>query len=285
MLKFFKSFQNFTTYQRDKAFTDKQYYKFMHKKMNWKSPKTLNEKIQIWKLSKEMETLWPYADKLEVRKIVEKRVGSNILNKIYGIWNNVSDIDFGGLPNQFVLKTNHGSAMYVIVKDKKTMDVIDIQHKLNYWLNINYYKSYGRERQYKFIKPKIFAEKYLEDKNGKLLDYKFFCFGGKVAFIHLTIDRFSKNKRKNFYDMNWKKLPFTLGPLPDSKKKFPKPKNFAKMIEIAEKLSSGLKLARIDLYNVDGKIYFGEITLTPGNGMDIFHPLKYDLYYGSLLKL
>jgi hypothetical protein len=85
--------------------------------------------------------------------------------------------------------------------------------------------------------------------------------------------------------MNWKKLPFTLGPLPDSKKKFPKPKNFAKMIEIAEKLSSGLKLARIDLYNVDGKIYFGEITLTPGNGMDIFHPLKYDLYYGSLLKL
>lgn len=232
-----------------------------------------------------MENLWPYADKWEVRKIVKRKIGPGILTKVYGVWENALEIDFKKLPKKFVLKPNHGSSWVIVVKDKSTIDEADVRHKLNYWLKINYYYWYGRERQYKLIEPKIIGEQYLEDNNKNLLDYKFFCFGGKVRFIHLTIDRFTDHKRKNFYDRNWNRLPFTYGPLPGSDKKFPKPKNFSKMIEIAEKLSSGLKLARIDLYNLNGKIYFGEITLTPGNGMDIFRPKKYDQIYGDLLKL
>jgi len=285
MIRLFRKIKEFITYRQDRAFTDKQYWQFMHKKMNWTNPQTLNEKIQLYKLSKDMEGLWPYADKLAVRKIVKKRVGSKILNKVYGIWKSASEINFKKLPKRFVLKTNHGSAMYIVIKDKSTINEEGVRHMLNYWLNINYYEWYGKERQYNLIVPKIFCERYLEDKNKKLFFLLFFCFDGQVHFIHFTVDRFTNHKRKNFYDRNWKRLPFTLGPLPSSDKKYPKPKNLSKMIDVAEKLSSGLKLARVDLYNVDGKIYFGEITLTPGNGMDIFHPVKYDRHYGSLFKL
>jgi hypothetical protein len=285
MIMLFQRIKQFIVNKRDRAFVERQYWEYCKKKIDWKDPKTYNEKLQIYKLSDKMEKLWPYADKWAVRKIVERKVGANILNRVYGLWKNASDIDFNKLPRQFVLKATHGSNWNIVVKDKKIIDKDDIRSKLNSWLKINYYYWYGRERQYKLIKPKIICEKYLEDKKGNLLDYKLFCFDGKVHLIQITIDRFSDHKTTNFYDVKWKLLPFTFGAYPNSNKKYPKPKNLSKMIEIAEKLASDLKHARVDLYNVDGRIYFGEVTLTHGNGKNIFHPEKYNRYYGNLFHL
>jgi len=256
----------------------------MHKKIDWKNPKTYNEKLQIYKLSKGMENLWPYTNKWEVRKFVKKQLGQKILNKIYGHWENASQIDFSKLPNQFVLRTNHGSGWSIIVKDKNTIDAEEVRNKLNYWLKCNYYDFYGKERQYKLIKPMIFCSKYLADKNGQLMDYKFFCFDGRVHFIQLDIDRYTNHKR-NFYDRDWKKLPLSKGPYPNSNKNYLKPGNFTEMIDVAEKLSAKFKHARIDLYNVDGKIYFSEITFTPDCGLLPFQPKKYNTIYGELLHL
>lgn len=284
MMRLIQNLFEYFGYQRDKAFTNRQYWEYTGKKIDWKNPKTFNEKLQVYKLSKEVEGLWRYSDKWEARKIVKKKVGAKILNKVYGTWNKAEDINFERLPKRYVLKTNHGSAWYIMVQDKDKLDIADARHKLNYWLNKNYYWWYARERQYKLIKPKVFAERFLADKKGELPDFKFYCFSGRVHLVHITVGRFTDHRRA-YFDRNWKRLPFNYGPHKLSEKRYPKPKNLSKMIEIAETLSLGLKFARVDLYNVDGKIYFGEITLVPGAGLEVFHPAKYDRYYGSLLKL
>lgn len=280
----YRTLAEFLAYQRDKKFTEKQYWQFSKKGIDWNNPKTYNEKLQIYKLSKGMEKLWPYTDKWLVRKFVRKQIGSKILNKVYGIWEDASEINFNKLPKRFVLKTNHGSGWNIIVKDKSVINFKEVRNKLNAWLKINYYDYYGKERQYKLIKPKILCVKYLEDKKGQLKDYKFFCFDGKAHFIQVDIGRYTNHKR-NFYDRDWKSLPFTKGPYPNSGKIDPKPKNFRKMVNIAEKLSSKFKHARIDLYNVDGKIYFSETTFTPDCGLLSFRPEKYNRIYGDLLHL
>lgn len=284
MTNLFPAIREFIANQKDKAFIDKQYRQYFGKKLDWKNPKTYNEKLQVYKLLPGTEILWRYADKWEVRKIVKRKVGSQILNKVYGLWENASEIDFSKLPKQFVLKANHGSGWNIIVTDKRGIDEDGIRSKLNSWLKTNYYAWWGKERQYKLIKSKIICEKYLEDKKGELQDYKFFCFHGKMQFIQFTIDRFIDHRR-NFYDRSWKRLPFRYGPYPTSPKKYPKPKNLPMMIKMAETLASDLKHARVDLYNVDDKIYFGEITLMPGGGTDIFYPAKYDRIYGKMLRL
>lgn len=276
-----KTIKDFVIYQRDKLIVDRQYWKAQHKKINWRNPKTYNDYLHLAMIDTEAEKLWIYVDKLEVRKFVKKRVGSHILNKVENVYRSTEEIDFNSLPNQFALKTNHGSSWNIICKNKKELNWPEAKNKIDGWINRNYYYLF-RERPYKLIKPKIFLEKYLKNKQEELPDYKFFCFHGQPKFIQTNTDRFTKNHRQTFFSLDWKKLPF-YRLVPSSNKTIPCPSNLSKMLEIASKLSSSKDFthARVDLYQVDNKIYFGEMTLTPGAGIYNFKPNKYEYLLGE----
>lgn len=266
----------------DKFFVNIKYYMVFKKWINWENPKTYNEKICIFKISPEAEKLWIYADKWKVRKFVARKIGKKYLNKVYGVYNSVEEIDLKKLPNQFVLKTTHGSGWIIICKNKAELDWKKTKKTLKRWLKASYYKKY-KERYYRLIKPMIICEKYLEEKNGQLADYKFFCFDGQPKFIHFDIDRFT-NHRRNFYDLKWQKLPFSQG-CPNIKEKIPKPKGLSKMIKMAKTLSVDFNHARIDFYHLNNKIYFSEITFAQYSGTHPFIPKKYDYILGKYFKI
>ena len=276
-----KTVSHFLSYQRDKLISNRNYWKAQHKKINWHNPQTYNDHLYLAMIDPEAEKLWKYVDKLEVRKYVEKRIGPQILNKVEKVFDSTNEIDFDLLPNKFALKTNHASSWNVISDNKKEINWQEAKNKLDGWLNRNYYHLF-RERPYKLVKPKIFLEKYLENKHKELPDYKFFCFHGQVKFIQVNTDRYAKNHRQTFFDLNWKKLPF-YRLTPSSKKKISPPSKLADMLTIASKLSNSKDFVhvRVDLYQVDNKIYFGELTLTPGAGVYVFMPYKYEYELGK----
>ena len=242
------------------------------------------EKIQWLKLYGNLETYEDLADKYLVRDYVEKEIGSKYLIELIDVYDSTKEINFDQLPKSFVLKLNTGSGCNIICKDKDYFDKDKAIKKLNKWLKEDFSKQ-KKEPQYKNIKKKILCEKYMEDNQGQLLDYKFFCFNGKVEFLKVNFDRFEGHKI-NFYDTDWNLLNFK-GNHPHYFGKVEKPKNLDKMIEISEKLaiSTGLSFVRIDLYNIDGEIYFGEITLTPNSGKAIFKPIEKDLEYAKKIEL
>ena len=265
-------------YQKDKEFVDNHYFSIFGKKVDWENPKTFNEKIQVFKISKESEKLWPYVDKVEVRKYVEKTIGAKYLIPIIGIYNNADEINFDELPNKFVLKANHGSGWNIICKDKITLNWEKTKQTLNSWLVQNFYNRY-RERQYKLIKPRIIVEKFIGRTNVDLIDYKFFCFKGKPLYIEADTDRSMAHKR-NFYNLSWKKIPLTIG-YPNNPQKIKKPKMLSKMINTSKILSKNFRHVRVDLYSIEKKIYFSELTFTPDNGTKKFIPEKYNLIFGK----
>ena len=196
--------------------------------------------------------------------------------------------DFDSLPNSFVMKSNHGSAHVVIVKDLASESLLDLVDKGNKWLSEDHYE-FTKEKQYKSIPRKIIFEELLSDDNGNVPeDYKFHCFKGEVEFIHVDAGRFV-NHTRNFYDLDWNLLEFEWSPFKKGKSKYPngpidsKPENLEEMILIAKKLSKSFDYVRIDLFNIGGKIYFGEITLHHESGWGRFSPVFYDKKYGSLL--
>lgn len=270
--------QEFINYQKDRCFVQKQYKSVFHRQINWRHPVTYNEKLNVDKISPQFEKLWPYVDKWRVRKFVAKKLGRQILNQVYGVYRDPESIDLESLPNQFVLKATHGSSWNIICKKKADLDWPAVKQQLKTWLKTNYYSLF-RERQYKLIPPQIMCEKYLEDNQGQLTDYKFFCFHGQPRFIQVDINRFS-NHRRNHYTLDWQKLPFSQI-YPTTYKKIPRPTNLAKMITIAETLSAGFPHVKVDLYNVKRKVYFGELTLTHTSGLHPFKPMKYDYIFGQ----
>ena len=178
---------------------------------------------------------------------------------------------------------NTGSGYNIIVNNKKDIDVNRINTKLNKWLKEDYYKI-KKEPQYKNIEKKILIEKYLNDKNDELNDFKFYCFNGKVECIEVDFDRFSEHTM-NFYDVNWKLLDLKKGSYLNYSKEFKKPANLKKMITLAECISSEFPFARNDFYNIDGKVIFGEITLTPAGGLTPFKPLDKDIEFANKIDL
>lgn len=251
---------------------------------NIDNPKSFNEKIQWLKLYYRNPLLTKCADKYTVREYVKEKIGEQYLIPLIGIYDNPDQIDFNKLPNKFVLKTNNGSGKNIICKNKKKLNIEETKSKLTEWLkpeNSHYFYSY--EWAYKDIKPKIICEEYLESKDGDLKDYKFMCFHGKIENIFVCTDR--KNSLKvNFYDLNWKLLPFTRL-YPNSNKKISKPKYFKKMVEIAEMLAKDFPFVRVDLYENKNNIYFGELTFYPGNGMEKFQPPEWDYKMGKFLSI
>lgn len=255
----------------DKVFL-KIYFRFkMGYKLDLKSPKTLNEKIQCLKLYNRKTLYTKLADKYEVRKYIKENLGEEYLIPLIGVYDSFDKIKFDELPNQFVIKCNHDSASVIVCKDKKNFDYDAAKDKITRSLKSNYYYGW-REWAYKDIKPRIIIEKYMEDKkNGELIDYKFYCSNGKCNYVMTCSNRMKDGTKFYYFDQEWniqKKMSYDGMKLKENCP-IKKPKNLKEMFETARKLSKKIPFVRIDLYNVDNKIFFGEYTFYPCGGFDL----------------
>ncbi len=258
------------------------YFSRMGRRLNLDDPKTFNEKIQWMKLYDNTQLKTTLTDKVAVREWITEKIGEQYLIPCLGVWDEFEQIDFDTLPDQFVLKANHGSGWNLIVKNKETFCKEDAAKKFRDWLSRNY-AWHGLELHYKGIVPKIFAEEYIENTEGDLCDYKFLCFDGKIKYAWIDMQRFTDHRR-NIYDSDWNEQDFSID-YPKSLIHIEKPEHFETMKEIAGVLSTGFPLVRVDLYQIDNKIYFGEMTFTCGNGENKFCPEEYDLVLGKQIKL
>lgn len=261
----------------------KWYKKRTGRELNLENPKTFNEKIQWLKLYDNSPLKTKLADKYLVREWIKENLDEEYLIPLLGVYDSFDEIDFDRFPDKFVLKANHGCAWNIIVKDKQKFDKKKAKKKFDKWMKRNYALKAGFEMQYKDIPPKIIAEAFIQDSKGELNDYKVLCFNGEPKFIWIDQGRFS-NRTENIYDTKWNLQPFLLT-YENSKEEVPPPENLETMIEFARKLSRDFALVRVDFYNVDGKIYFGEMTFTSASGVDVFKPAEYDLKLGEMLKL
>lgn len=253
--------------------------------MDWDNPKTFNEKLQWLKVYNRHPEYTKMVDKVTVKKYVADIIGEQYIIPTLGVWKTVEEVDFKSLPDRFVIKCNHnsGKGMY-ICKDKSAMDEEDIRCGLRRGLQENYVIQ-NREYPYKNVPRRIIAEQYMEDESGyELKDYKFFCFDGEPRMIQLDFDRFTQHK-KNLYSLEWELLPFSFNYPSHPECIFPKPDGLEKMIALARILSKGIPFVRVDFYNINGKIYFGEMTFFPATGLGKFRPEEWDLKLGSMINL
>ena len=255
--------------------------------IDFKQPKTLNEKLQRNKLYGYQNIFTILSDKYRVRQYVAGIIGKKYLIPLYTVLNSEKDFTLDLLPSSFAAKPTHSSGEILIVKDRSTLNEKKLRLEFRKWLKINHYKR-SLEPQYKHIEPRILIEKLLLDQDENIpMDLKFHCFSGNVEMIQVDIDRF-KDHRRNFYSIHWERLPFNWTPAdkykrpayqggPDVKP----PESLNEMVMLAEKLARNFGYIRVDLYNCQGTIYFGELTLSHGSGFEPFFPDEYDFYYGE----
>ena len=263
------------------------YYFFsMRKRLNLKTPSTFNEKVNWLKLHDHNPLYTSLVDKLEAKDYVTKKVGAGHVFPTLGIWHRPEDIEWDALPSRFVLKTTQGGGGIgvIICHDKTKFDKAKAIAKLNSALKQNLYTS-SREWPYRDVRPRIFAEPYMEDEHGELRDYKFFCFGGKVKALFIAEDRQGDEETKfDFFDADFHHLDIRNGH-PNASVPPEKPLSFEKMKEMAERLSQGIPHLRVDFYEANGKIYFGELTFSHWSGFTPFEPAEWDLRFGQWLEL
>jgi len=267
----------------DKLFLSYKFRLLMHKKLDLKNPKTYNEKLQWLKLYDKKPEYSDMVDKYEAKRVVANLIGEQYIIPTIGVWEEFADIDFKQLSEQFVLKTTHDSGGVIICKDKSKLDIAAARKKINFRLKHNYF-NYDREWPYKNLRPRIVAEQLMVDENGmELKDYKFFCFDGEPKAMFIATGR-PHDTRFDFFDMDFNHLPFTNGH-ENATNPIHKPQNFELMIELARKLSVGIPHVRVDLYSINGKVYFGELTFSHWGGMVAFEPEEWDYTFGSWLNL
>lgn len=258
------------------------------KELDLEHPKTFNEKINWSKLYDRNPRKTELSDKYLVREYVEKKIGRKYLIPLLGVWDSVDEIEFTALPLQFVIKCTHGSGWNIFVKDKYAVNYNEIKKKLTKWMKTNFAYEAGLEMQYDGIKPRIIAEKYLDSSSDKGIDdYKFFCFDGKVFCLY-KMEEYTFNHaegRLGFFDRNFNLLQYRRKDYKALSLPQESPLNFQKMIDIAEVLSEGFPHVRVDMYNINGKIYFGEMTFSTSTGMGFFEPEEFDYILGSQWKL
>ena len=254
-------------------------------RLNLKNPKTFSEKLQWLKLHDRNPLYTQLVDKYEVRQYVKEKIGEEFLIPLLGVWNNFDDIDFDALPNQFVLKCTHDSGGLVICKDKSKLDISVAKKKINVCMKRNYYWVL-REWPYKNVKPRIIAEKYMEDEPGKgLRDYKFFCFDGNVKAMFVATDRESHQTKFDFFDENFKHLPIKQHYPNNTEGNLVKPTGFEQMKLLAGKLTADFPQCRADFYDINGKVYFGELTFSHFSGLEPMEPKEWDETFGSWINL
>jgi hypothetical protein len=268
----------------EETYVKMQFRHIMGYELNIKNPQTFNEKIQWIKFNIRIDLYTLCADKLAVRDYIKEQIGEEYLIPLIFHTNNPEELTLDKLPDYpVIIKTNHASGNVVIVKNKYSIYIKRIQKKMKALLKENFYFR-TKEWQYKNIKPQILVEKLLMDEYGNIpVDYKFHCFHGKVEAIQVDISRFTEHKR-NFYDVQWSLLPFSLT-YDVSNEIIRKPDNLLQMITLSEKLAAAFIYVRVDLYVIKDHIYFGELTFTSGNGMELFNPPKFDKILGDKLKL
>lgn len=270
----------------DKVYLTIMYRVRMGKTINWKHPETLNEKIQWLKVYDRKPEYTQMADKCEAKKYVAAQIGEEHIIPTLGVWENFDQIDFSLLPDKFVLKCTHDSGGLVVCRDKSQLDIEMARKVMTASLKNNYF-YYGREWPYKNIKPRIIAEKYMEQIDGTgLVDYKFYCFEGKPQYLYV-----SKNMDDHrlatvtFVDMNWNMMPVERTDYKSDKEMPLRPSRFDEMRKIAEKLSQGHKFLRVDLYQINGEVFFSELTFHPASGYMGVIPSEYDKIMGQYIKI
>jgi len=268
----------------DKVHITLKYRLKMGHRLDWKTPKSFTEKLNWLKLYDHDPRYIPLVDKWDVMDFVRERIGDGYCVQKFGIWDSFEAIDFDRLPNQFVLKCTNDSGGIVICKDKALLDREAARAVLNRSLKRNYY-WHNREWPYKGLKPRILAEEFLEDASGNgLIDYKFFCFDGKPKLMFIATGRAEGKTCFDFFDMEFNWIPVKQH-YPNAKQRPEKPECFDEMIMLAQKLAKDLKHVRVDFFQVDGKVYFGELTFTHFGGYERFEPEAYDGEFGEFLNL
>lgn len=268
----------------------KWYHKMTGFKMDFDNPTTFTQKQQWLKLYDQSSLKTVLCDKYAVRKYIEDTIGEKYLIPLIIVdgedhFYDAFKIDFSKLPNQFVLKCNHGSQTNIIVRDKSSLsdrDIYKIKKQLNYWLKENYAYFQGLELQYRDVTPCIIIEKYMAI-NEELLDYKFLCFSGVMKYVWCDQGRFT-NHRRSVYDLNYNIMPFKFHTY-DSVIDNSAPENLEEMLEVAQKICGEYPYVRVDLYNIDGQVFFSELTFSSASGTELPRPLEYDLKLAPLIKI
>lgn len=276
----------FLRFLPDKLYLNLRYYKKFHRWINWDDPQTYNEKLQWLKIYNRLPVYNTIVDKYDAKEYVSQRIGAEYIIPTLGVWDRFEDIDFSMLPDRFVLKCTHDSGGLVICKNKAEFDKEAAEKKINACLKSNYF-WFGREWPYKDLKPRIIAEQYMEDaQDAELRDYKFFTFGGepKLLFVATDRGRAGEDTKFDFFDMEYQHLDIQNGH-PNAKELPHKPACFEKMKELAAVLSEGIPHLRVDFYEVNGQIYFGELTLSHWSGMMPFEPDDWDYTLGSWINI
>lgn len=272
----------------DKEYLSRMFEAKMGRRLDLECPKTFNEKIQWLKLYNRKPEYTVMVDKYLVRDYIRERLGEEHLIPLIGVWDDPDKIDFDALPDRFVLKCNHNSGLGMyICRDKSKMDVQAVKDGLRRGLAQNYYLT-SREWPYKDVPRRIICERYMTDSEGSadFTDYKFFCFDGKVDCVMVCLERSSGDTKFYFFDRDWRlKRLNPRGINAPEGFTIPKPSCMDEMFEIAASLSRGIPFVRVDLYQSNGQIYFGEMTFFPDGGFDANLLPKTDEYFGNMIVL
>ena len=279
--------KNILCWLNDKKYLELKYKLIMKSKLDLENPQTFNEKMQWLKLYDRKPEYTNMVDKYEAKKYVAEVIGEEYIIPTIGIYDKFDDIEFNKLPQQFVIKCTHDSGGLVVCKDKSKFNIEKAKIKINACLKKNFY-YYSREWPYKDVKPKIIIEKYMKDSKQKedLIDYKFFCFNGEPKYIYIS-QGLSNHATANisFADMNYNQCEFHRTDFKPFKVLPSKPESFEQMKKLARKLSKDYIFLRVDFYEINKKIYFGELTFYPGSGYIPFEPKEYDKKIGDMIKL
>lgn len=265
------------------------YFGKFKKTLNLNNPQDFNEKIQWLKLYNQKKEIIDWVDKVQVKRKLEHLNLEELIIPTYGVYNEPNEINWDLLPNSFVIKLNNSSGLNIFVNDKKDVNKQGIIQTLNKWKKIKF-ANYAMEPQYNYIDTKIMIEKLLE-YTPPLYDYRFFCFDGQPKFLYVSVDGeinehgiSDKKTRKNYYDLNFKKLNFLKNDN-DELVGISKPENFSEMLNYAKELSKDFPFVRVDFFNIDGKIYFGEMTFTPSSGFTSYYNDETLNDLGNMIKL
>ena len=271
-------------WMKDDTYLKILYKAIYHKKLNLHDPKTFSEKLQWLKLYDRNEDYVAMVDKYQSKIYVAGLIGEEHIIPTLGVWDSFDDIDFKNLPRSYVLKCTHDSGGLVICRNNN-IDFKAAKEKINSSLKRNYYYLF-REWPYKEVKPRIIAEKYMENNGEPLVDYKFYCFNGEPRFLYVSKGLENhKTARISFLNIDWTFADFQRTDYKGFEKLPEKPKHYDQMIEFARRLSRGIRFLRVDLYEIDGTVYFSELTFSPNSGFMVFTDMKYDREIGDLLEL
>lgn len=273
----------------DKSFIKGQYFLKTKNKLDLDNPKTYNEKLQWMKLYYRDPLLPTLVDKYAVRDFVRNKIGDQYLIPLIGVYDDVDEINFKKLPNEFIVKLNNGSSFNYICTNKTDKEIAKIKQRFRKWINVDYY-MYGREWAYKNVENKIIVEELLKPLSGEPpKDFRFFCFDGEVKFISVDSDSVVNNVKtsdyhRNLYDKQWELIDARIK-YPNNPKLDEKPTRLDEMLHLSERLSEGFPAVRVDFYYFDNMIYFGELTFYHGSGYQKIDPIEFSYKLGDWIKL